>query len=262
VSEQILIDKIQFARGLDSGENLKELVRDLKASGQKVPILVLSDFTLVDGLRRVMALNTLGAKEVDAIVASTFDECIEALYLAHSGQSPVQRPRRSWELYTQLKPLIDERRTRLTRERQVGIPRKDRPPSTHPLSRTLLDYAIGKGWDKIVQVYRIAEEAEPTSWRRAVVRDLEDGKITVGTAYRRILGRYPLTGNIHTVKDQSRLVSNAARQLTGLMLTLDKLAWPIVIPSEDRQPAIAELKKNRGKLARIIHLLEEAESND
>ena len=260
MSERILIDEIKLTRGLDPDENLKELARDLKAHGQRVPILVLSDLSLVDGLRRVMALHTAGVTEVDAIVASTYEEAIEALHLAHSGNPP-DRVRRAWEIERDLNPLIQERKAKLIRQRQVGIPRNERQPSTQPLARTLMEHAIGKGYDKIVQTYRLAFALKPTGWRE-VIRALEAGEITIGKAYDTIRGKTPLRGNIRTVKEQKQIVDGAARQLTALMMSLEKLAWPIVIPIKDRQPALDELRKNRGKLARIIHLLEEAESND
>lgn len=258
MSERILIDEIKLTRGLDPGENLKELAQDLKTNGQKVPVLVLSDFTLVDGLRRVMALHSLGIKEVDAIVAFTFEEAVKALRLAHLGKAP-DRIRRSWEMYEDLIPLIMERKRLNINKRQAGIRRVDRKPSTMPLARTLMESAIGKGYDKVVQIYRLAHSYTPPGWRE-ILRDLEDGKIFVGTALKRIHGRTPLEGNVRTVKDQKQLVDGAARQLTGLMLSLEKLAWPIVIPTKDRQPALDELKRNRSKLSKIIHLLEEAES--
>jgi len=260
VSERILINEIKLTRGLDPDENLKELARDLKANGQKVPILVLPDLSLVDGLRRVMALHAAGVTEVDAIVASTFEEAIEALHLAHSGLPP-DRVRRSWEIARDLNPLIQERKIRFIRERQKGVRRTERQPSTQPLARTLLEYAIGKGYDKIVQTYQLAFAHKPTGWRETI-RALEARELTVGGAYDKIRGKTPLRGNIRTVKEQKQIVDGAARQLTALLMSLEKLAWPIVIPIKDRQLAIEELRKNRGKLARIIHLLEEAEPND
>lgn len=255
--KRVLIEQIRLTRGLEHEQNLKELTRDLKANGQQVPIVVMSDFTLVDGLRRVMALNTLGIKEIDAFIASNFEEVIEGLYLNHSGQFP-DRLHRLWEIEQILSPLVYERRSRLASERQLGVSKTERRPSGAPLARTLVERVFGNGYDKVIQTYRLAHATKPPGWR-TVLRDLETGEITVGNAYDQIRGKRPLMGNIRTVKDQEQLVNGAARQFEAVVLALEKLAWPIVIPVENRQVAIEQLRRNRGKLSRIIRLLEEAE---
>lgn len=254
--KRILIDEIKLNRGLDSDENLKELAKSLRG-GQQVPILVLSDYTLVDGLRRVMALNTMGATEVDAVIATTFEEAAEALYQAHQGIL-TDRVRRLFEIDRDIKPLILERATRLRRKRMVGVPRFEWQPSDQPQSRMLMERALGKGYDKIVQTYRAAEVYQPDGWR-AVLRDLENGDISSWAAYNKLRGKEPLNGNIRSARDQKQLVDGVARQLEAVVLALEKLAWPIVMPAEDRQRACEQLRYSRGRLSRILHLLEEAE---
>lgn len=122
-----------------------------------------------------------------------------------------------------------------------------------------MEYAIGKGYDKIVQTYRLAETYQPTGWR-ALLRKVEDGSLYVGTAYDKLRGKEPLQGNIRSAKDQQHLVTGAARQFEAVVLALEKLAWPIAIPTEGRISAAQQLRYSRGRLSRIIHLLEEAEN--
>ena len=257
--KRILIEEIKLNRGLDSDENLKELAKSLR-SGQQVPILVLADYTLVDGLRRVMALNTIGATEVDAVIAEDFEEAAECLFQAHGGVLP-DRVRRVFEIDRDLKGLILDRATRLRRKRMTGVSRSEWKPSDQPPSRNLMERALGKGYDKIVQTYRTAHIHTPAGWS-AVIRAMEDGEIPVGAAYEKLRGKAPLNGNIRTAKDQKQLVDGVTRQLEAMILALEKLAWPIVIPLEDRQSATGKLRNSRSRLSRIIHLLEEAVNDE
>ena len=257
MSERILIESIKTLRTLDPDDKVQPLAIDIRDSGQKVPVLLDEDYTLIDGLRRLEAVKMLGHETIEVVRATTLEEATDVLKLAHAGK-PVDRVRRVWEIRKQLQRLLSERGSR-QRQRQTGLPRGARVISKEEKWRWLFIDAMGglKSADRIRTLYGMAEKNDALA--QELVTRMENGEISPHAAYARYTRRTPLNGNIHSAKEQLAALENATRGLSGIMKALDKLGWPIMVSPEDRAPIIKELLVYRRQFYKLIHLLEEAE---
>lgn len=104
------IGVIDIKRKLRPDDDLEILQKSIKDKGVLKPILVDSNYALLDGLRRLRAVEANGDDLVPVIVAETYEEAVDALAEVHADMDPSSIPfRRMWEIQYDLKPLLTER---------------------------------------------------------------------------------------------------------------------------------------------------------
>lgn len=106
--------------------------------------------------------------------------------------------------------------------------------------------------NKIWPVYRAGRED--------LIRAVEEGHLTPSGALRMMGDSRPLQGNVHDRGGQTRILKGATRTLSGTIKALEKLGWPLDVDPEEMEPTLAELKRYRRVLYRVVRLLEEAVS--
>lgn len=252
MAERVLIESIKTDRQLSPEDNLDELAASLRDKGQKVPVLLLEGNILVDGLRRLTALQMLGHATVQVVVAATLDRAVEVLAKASKTQPMAYR--RTWEIRVQLDELVVQRLAD-NRAKRVGLKQgQSLPEGRSEQSRYLWARAFNEVHldNKIWPVYRAGRED--------LIRAVEEGHLTPSGALRMMGDSRPLQGNVHDRGGQTRILKGATRTLSGTIKALEKLGWPLDVDPEEMEPTLAELKRYRRVLYRVVRLLEEAVS--
>lgn len=250
MTERVLIESIKTDRQLSPDDNLDELATNLRDKGQRVPVLLLDGNILVDGLRRLTALQKLGHTTVQAVVATTLEEAVEVL--AKTTKTTKMSYRRTWEIRFLLNDLMVERAVR-NRGARVGLKRgQPMPGGPSEKVRYLWQRAFNEAHldNKIWPTYR--------SGREDLIEGIESGRIAPSKALTILRDKRPLRGDVHDRSGQARILKGATRTLSGTVKALEKLGWPLVIDPVEMAPTLAELKKYRSMLFRVVRLLEEA----
>lgn len=261
MSERILIETIRIDRALDEGEDFEALAKDLRDNKQQVPVLLLDDRTLVDGLRRIHALTLLGHKTVQAVVATSLEEACENLALAHTAGPPSTR--RIWAMWIALTDLMNERTYRVrtaANRRGADGKRLGRSERIKDQSRPMFIRAFGNytAFEPMRFVYRWAEEGHPEAGK--IIAGLEAGEYTATTARGKILEiRKREAGTVTSADEQKQIMTQASRQIKTALSAFDQIKAPIRVPEKEFDAIMAEMKRNRSSLYRLARLLEEAE---
>lgn len=106
-----------------------QLAKSIRAHGLNIPVLLRSDWVMLDGARRLAAVDKLGWTEIPVVIANSWDQVIkyftEVLELENSSTDMRRAPMRWSELdelwSVLLKPIHEERRrTRIGAQRKVN----------------------------------------------------------------------------------------------------------------------------------------------
>jgi hypothetical protein len=257
MSEEVIsIDSIKTNRELDPKDSILDLANDIQELGLKVPILIDPDHILVDGLRRLKALQLFGRVSVLTTVAETYEEAMVNLKLANQGRGPVG-PKRTWEIEVALANLLMERTARL-RARYARVPMDKRGTVEKlPRSRELFTDAMNDlNASKYGQIYRAAEAGSESA--EELIKLMESGKINVSGAIGRLDAREKGhgTGDVVHMSEQRVLLQSAVRSLSALVKGLQKLGSPIRLPRSELRALADELKINRRQLVGMIRHIE------
>lgn len=259
MGQQVPIDSILVDRQLVPTDDLSSLMASIERSGQRVPILTNGDYHLIDGLRRLEALRRLGHTTAEVIATSMYPQACAALKRAREhGVAAVEvTPRRLWELYEALRPLLNITRSHLQRGRQRG-------QQIRIGGRALFIEALGMSSESLLQavtqVYRAAQE-DPTDRgdrAREAVKRLEAGETTVYMAvdYMRPMVE---TRDIVKLDEQRAAFETAAKTLNGLLFGLERIG-PLnrrLVKDGEIEEYLRQLKIFRRKFAGFIHRIEE-----
>jgi len=260
MSEQLIsIDSIKTNRELDPDDSIMDLAIDIQKLGLLVPILVDEDHVLIDGLRRLRALQLLSWGIAPARVAETYEEAMVNLKLAHQGRDPVGT-KRTYEIEVALADLLLARTTRL-RARYAAVPRTERGSVPRlPRSRELfVDAMNDRNAAKYGQIYRAAESGSKAA--KELTKLMEAGELNVSGAIGRLESREKGhgTGEVVNLAEQRILLQSASRNLSALVKGLKKLGSPIRLPKSELRELAQELKANRTILVgQIRHIDKES----
>jgi hypothetical protein len=143
------------------------------------------------------------------------------------------------------------------RAKYAGVPLGKRGTvSKEPRSRELLDQAMGTTYvTKAAEVYRAVEEGVTEA--EGILQRLERGELTVNAAIHRLHGRgLRLTGNVVIAEEQTHLLKESVRSLSGLVKGLRKLDKKITIAERDFAPLMIELRKYKTDLVGLIRQIQ------
>lgn len=261
------ISVIEVKRKLRSDDDLEILQKSIKEKGVLKPILVDSDYTLLDGLRRLKAVEANGDDLVPVIVAETYEEAIEAIAAIHADVDPDTIPtHRLWELQYELTPLLTEkvatmRRTPL-KERQQG--RRD-----HSQSRKMLTEALRIQSSSLMQVlstmHTLSLSTGPLArYARELLDRVDSGELTVHSAKNLLVTFQRDQNAARKAADQAPILNGVTNTLPGVLSPLEGLSseldsklsqadlvkWEAVLASSNAKIRITlnKIRKLKGKV--------------
>jgi ParB-like chromosome segregation protein Spo0J len=220
----ITIDTIDtLGRQLEADEDLYRMAKSIVDQGLKFPVLLNGQHQLIDGLRRMEAARLAGFSTVEAIVAHTMQQAIDALTASHAGRPFGMHypPRRLYDIYMQISELA-----------HADSKRNETARSTHP-RRKALSQALrlsDRGSESLVQVvnmvYNLAKQNnEEGEVARKAVEAMEAGLLTPFSARLRIYNWRrknikAITAGL-TPAVIKRTIINATDQLLGIGIALE-----------------------------------------
>jgi hypothetical protein len=235
--QQLNSSLIKYSRELTPNDDLGPLTNDILANGLKQPIIVDKDLNLIDGLRRLKALDSLSLVnefDVTVVVCETFDDTCAWIskVIKHGSKALPVTPLRLWQIFSDTYEQQKERGN-LARKRRIGLPRGTRTADEVPRTRALLNEALGFGPGEatvsvITHLYRTfisntdpALEAGLTEIRHR----LENGVYTPYTAKGAIdrLMKADMRGDITGLSEQRNALAVSLSQITGANKGTDRI---------------------------------------
>lgn len=250
--KQLRVDEIKTDRDVDTVEPIPGLTPTYK-----MPIVVLEDGTLIDGLRRLAAAKAAGLEYVPVIVVSDFAKATEVLIKAHDGRPCA--PRRAWEIMSALEPMAKswayEQRAHNARLMRQG--KRGKGAHREVGTRTLLRKSAGLSYDQLGEnirfIFRKAEQGDPRAIE--LVTRIDHGTMTPGLAVSTYTGAVRLAGDIRERPEQKTLLETGPQRLASVMQSLTRLGSPVKLAPEDIAKAIESLHTSRTQLTMLINRL-------
>jgi hypothetical protein len=266
MGQRVVIEKIKTNRVLDPDDDITALAQDIKDKGLAVPLLVDTEYQVIDGLRRLEALRTLGVEVVEVEPVSLYDKACLFLTKAreHGVEAKPLTARRIWEIYQQMSHILLITRSHVFRGKRAGT-RGNKQLG----GRKVLVKALGLRSESylqvLTQVYRVAENGEGAEQEKAkrAVHLLENEGITVYTALGILKRTTALKGDLLALTEQRAALTTAVSALRGLQVGLDQMGTlDKKFPQDELRAYAAELDKARQRLARFIRLFKEEINSD
>jgi hypothetical protein len=117
MKKDVPIDRLHSQRAYDG--QVDDLVESIQAEGLKHPIVVTTEYEVVDGLRRIDAATKLGFTHIPAVVTNDYPTMLAQLKLANADTPPTNT-RAFYDLYEQVKPFGVAWRAKLLSEVRTG----------------------------------------------------------------------------------------------------------------------------------------------
>lgn len=263
MAKRVAIDKIIIDRALVPGDDLTELANSIKETGQEVPILVTQDYELIDGLRRLEALRSLGETEINTVPTYMYPRACEVIKQArqHGVAAAPLTPQRIWEMYTALQPLLNITRSHLQR----GIAPGKRNHQGIAGGRVLFSEAIGivdGQVQALIGVYHKLNHPELAERAAEALDMLNRGETTFYGAVEYIRRGERFSGDISGLAQQQEALEAAITSLNGTIRALGRLGkLHKKFPKEEAEQRLTELSGTRYKLTKFIRLLTEEIKN-
>lgn len=262
------IESIVISRELEPNDDLTELAHSIEDfPGLARPVSIDKESNLlIDGLRRIRAMQQLGYGEIPVIATETFeDTCdLHKRVRTHGVAALPVTPRRIWQFY-QATERQRHSRTNALRRRTWDVREQATP------SRILLTDAVGASSEAMLTatlaLYKRAlteKDQQRREFTHATIAAMERGEITLFQARTRVFVRdpYGLYGDINTATDQRRLLSTAIDQIAGTNTGLRSLGELSPELSQDELRAyIKGLEQQRASLHNFINLLRKRVTN-
>jgi hypothetical protein len=224
--------------------------------------LVNVNYELIDGLRRLRAVHSLGNTVIEVVPVTLFDPATVWLKRArlHGVLARPLSPRRLSEIYEACKPLIA-----LTRSREMMGKNHGRGAHVHGREKFLDAIGIDSEsyFQAATQLYRTAKEAGLRGQlAEEAVALVEEGKLSVymGLEYVRSRQR---PGDVVKPDEQLTMLSNISSSLAGMRYALGTLG-PIDSSIDQGQlnDIIVELRAFRRVVHRLINQLEKGKDHE
>lgn len=257
MGQQIPIADIWIGtRVLEPGDNLTLLTEDIKEVGLVIPVLVDHENRLIDGLRRIRAVQSLGQDTIEVVAVTLHQPAMAWIQRAreHGIQAKPLTPRRIWDLYQTTRPLLNATRSQASRGTRHGRGARFGGREAF-LSATGIDSE--SYLQAVTQIFRNAEEdSEKGRAAREVIDLVADESISPYMALEHVRQRLS-RGDIVKAPDQERVLTTATSTLNGIDYGLSKLG-PL---SLDFDPGVLkdvlnDLTRFRRNLYRLIRQLE------
>ena len=257
LSKLIPISSIHADRTLSPGDDISGLAKSIEDDGLQFPVLLTEDNRLIDGLRRIEAIQSLGYTSVPAIPVMLFLPAASHLKRTreHGVEAKPLTPRRIWELYKATRPLMNMSRAQRMRDGYFG-------KSLYIGGRKEFIDAVGIDKESylqaVTQLYRAAEEqhSPQSDLARELVAQVDDGTLTVYMAMNRMVNERR-RGDIVGATQQLSALQTAAQTLAGVGHGLTKLG-PLDpgLKPQHIDSVLTDLRLFRRQLIQLIHNLE------
>lgn len=255
----VTLDSITVDRVLHDGDDIQALAGSIKKVGLKVPILVGPDYELIDGLRRLEALRSLGETEVEVVATSMYPVACDTIDKArvHGVEALPLTGERIWELTTALQPLLQITKSHYARGRP-----KVQGSRTSAGGRPLLAKALGLRSEAylqaVTQVHRALSDPEKGAKAAEALELIDEGKLTYYGAIDFMKKVTGLPGRIIKMSEQQALLGSATASLHGTIKALNQLG-PLdkKFPRDEVEGRLSELTLIRTRLGKFIKLLNE-----
>lgn len=250
------ISSIVANRTLEPGDDVTELAEHIRVHGLQIPLLVDQNYVLIDGLRRLEALRSLGDTAVHVTPVTMFLPAATHIQRAreHGVLAKPLTPRRIWQLYSACLPLIS-----VSRSHEMKGKRHGRGVSINGRERFLEATGVHSEsyLQAVIQTFRLAEEKSTRGElaRQAIVL-MERGSISAYGAVDYVKQRQE-QGAIVGAADQLALLRNTVHALSGINFSLRRLGGlDEAITRQELDPIVRDLRNFRRVLYQLIHLLE------
>lgn len=263
MSKYISVDSIRLpGHRQDQGQDIADLVKDIREHKLKVPVLVNPKFELVDGQKRLRALRELGDNTVRITMMSDFDVAIAALAAAHQGDYARPSPRRIWEINTSLAD-VTRQRVRESKSHLKGMPAHSKNPVKLVPSRDLVSAALGFGSasyvSESIHLYNVANDPSDHRYDLAqvIVQELESGDLPVFAIRSRFERAGIFNGDITAPSEQKRMLNHAIGSLTGLIRSMEAMG-PLSTKHNktDKENWLRDLQALRRRLYVFVNKME------
>lgn len=250
------IEQVLTSRTLAPDDDLTALSKHIQDSGLKVPILVDTEYRLIDGLRRLEAMRRLGFTQVEVTATTLYPVACQSLKRArqHGVEALPLTARRVWQLYNDMIPLLRATKTHYMTGRKKGTGARasagGRPMFTDALGLHSESYL-----QAVTQVFRAAEDPKHALHERALtaVVMLEADPSTPYPALHYMKQKPGLKGGITKYKEQKDLLEGAAAAIRGLMRGLMEMgSLDSKYPTDEARSAVNELARLRTQLNKFL----------
>lgn len=247
---KVPIADIVTERVVPDDTDIDDLVKQIKESGTVEPIIVYSDMTLIDGLKRIRAADSLGWREIDAIISDDIQEIVKLLTKVHAGVSLT--PQRIYEQHIVLYSLNDRR---LMDHKKAGTWNlTDRPDGEE---RFRLSNEIWKAsglscrsaYGRLLSLYRAREGSQKAQW---VLERVKDNDLSIQSASYLMTGKRVNTrGVVKDPTEQRRLLESGMRSIITILSGINKIGSPIQISEDEMWQHISKMGEARRLLSTL-----------
>lgn len=192
-----------------------KLIADIKKRGQTTPILIRPDLHLIDGLRRVRALESLGISQVEAFTADTWEEVRARLENGRSEENfrfPLTyRPYDILPMFYAVENMGARALSESRRTATIGIKRGERHLHRKPLVPWRQQFFDAVGFDDHIYSdarFMIAAMANIPEGEEELYtffyEESRNGRLSVHAA-RKGIENYAMRGDVQRAADQKRI---------------------------------------------------------
>jgi len=261
LGQRLNLSEIITDRSLGPDDDISALAKHINDTGLQMPILVTPNHHLIDGLRRLEAVRSLGQSTVEVSAVSLFPHACAAIKRTreHGVEAIPLSPQRIWEIFKSLQPLVSITRSYVQSGRKRGQKHKF-SAGGRPMLADALGFTSESPLQAITQVFRAAEE-DPTERgdkaREAVAR-LMRGETTIYMAAGATRIKPRLNSDLISSTAQRNALRNMTMALDGLSHVMDQFG-PLSrgLRAAEVEDYLNSLRKFRRRYARFIHQLEE-----
>lgn len=262
MAQNVSIGTISTRRTLEPEDDISDLAEHIRDSGLQIPVLVNQNYELIDGLRRIEAVRSLGNTTIDVVPVTLFGPAVTWLERArvHGVHARPLSPRRIWEMYRAVVPLISLSRSQQMRGSSHGR-------GVHVDGRERFRKATGieseSYFQAVTQLYRMAREDDVRGdIAREAVELVERGQLSIYMSLDYVRRRVTAPGNIIKADQQLPMFDNIVSTLAGISYSLSQLG-PIdqSIPREKLTDIATELRSFRRTLFQLINQLEKEQDS-
>lgn len=227
----IPIQRIGIHRAVDPDDDLTALKKSIDGEGLARSVIVDKHLNLLDGLRRIRALQELGVEEVAAIVSETLETTAEA-YIRTRKHGQLAREltyKRIWEFFSETQ---EQQRERTARQRRSTLKTADSLQARAYVTQ-ILDVDSESTVATVALLYKAFttkddnEDPERREGLDSIREKLEANEITLYGARGLLVKLHKpddvFTGNITTAGDQRNALTTALAQLSGTNKALTRL---------------------------------------
>lgn len=261
MAQMVPISQVTVNRELKTGDDITGLVKSLQEDGQQIPILVDADYALIDGLRRLRALQSFGATQIEVFATSMYPAACDLLNRAreHGVEALPISPRRIYEITVSMKPVLYATVNYYKIGRKKGANAKASAGGRRILAKALGLPSEGM-LQATLQVFYAAKDPTTEKGRRALrlLELMEKGEISPYAASNRLTSTEGLHGSIKKYQDQLSALDAALASLRGTMRALEDLG-PLdpKFPKEEAEAKYKELYRLRGQFYRFVRTFDE-----